>query len=197
MTGGLATRRLGRSRVRGSGRAWAWLFSVTLILVVCIRFFSEDVHLAPGMVQFIDVPLTMLIACVAFLAFVRRGLRADGLKLRLILYLFLSLTLVSCLVNPVRVSLYPGLMFYFGFACPLIIAAAMINARLEREDVNLSSRPSSGWASCSWLSASSGTPPASLPPPIPTSCRARSGRTLINSCTSSDSGSSTCSAGRF
>ncbi|OFW57011.1 MAG: hypothetical protein A2133_08470 [Actinobacteria bacterium RBG_16_64_13] len=126
----------GRNESR-AGRSWAWLLSGSMVLIVCIRFLSEDLGLFPGIVQFVDVPLTFLALLVATLDFVRNGLGPDGLKLRLILYLFVLVALVSSLTNATRVGLLPTAMFMYGFAAPLVFAAATANAGLSRESVRL------------------------------------------------------------
>jgi hypothetical protein len=121
---------------RGS-RPWAYLVSISMILVVCIRFFSENVRVLPGIVQFVDVPLTALVMLVALVVFARRGFGPDALKLRLIIYLFVLVSLFACLANTTRVQLYPTAMFIYGFASPFIFAAATMTARLSRGDIHL------------------------------------------------------------
>ncbi len=120
---------------RRPGRPWAIFFSTSLVLIVCIRFFSENMGLVPGVVQFVDVPLTALLLFMGLLAFLRRGMCADILSLRTILFLFLTVFSVSLLVNAGRVEWLPATLFFFGFAAPIIFAAAIVNARLTRQDI--------------------------------------------------------------
>jgi hypothetical protein len=122
---------------RGPGRSWSLLLAGSMTVVVCIRFFSENLGLVPGVVQFIDVPLTALVAFVSLLALIGRGFGPDGLRLRAILFAFLTISLVSMLVNTSRTEPLPALLFFFGFASPLIFASATINARLSRGDAEL------------------------------------------------------------
>jgi hypothetical protein len=117
--------------------SWALLFCISVVLLVCIRFFSEKVRLLPGMVQYIDIPLTVLVGFLTILALARRGFDNDGLRLRLLIYLFFLVFLVSWTANTTRVSLFPAAMFIFGFLSPLVFSAAAINARLGRDDVSL------------------------------------------------------------
>jgi hypothetical protein len=120
-----------------SGRGWAMMFSAIMAIVVCIRFFSENLGLVPGVVQYIDVPFTALVLLMALLAFVRRGHGEDALHLRMILYLFVSISLVSLLVNSSRVESLPTTLFLFGFAAPFIFAAAISNVRFSRTNIEL------------------------------------------------------------
>ncbi len=122
---------------QSGGRAWALFLSASLILVVCIRFFSENLRLVPGVVQFIDVPLTALLTLALFLVFARRGLYKDSLRLGLLLFLFVLISLMSLLANAWRIEWLPALMFFFGFAAPFLYALGAMNARLTRDDIAL------------------------------------------------------------
>ncbi len=119
------------------GRGWGWLLSTSLVLIICIRFLSESVGLLPGVVQFVDVPLTMLVALCGLLGFVRGGLYEDGLRLRAILFLFVLVFFVSWLTNTTRVGFLPAMMFMYGFAAPLVFAIVIMNARLGRDNIEL------------------------------------------------------------
>lgn len=121
-------------------RPWAFLFSISMILIVCIRFFSENLGLVPGVVQFIDVPLTAIVVFAAALSFLQHGFREDGLRLRRVLYLFILIALVAALANTTRVALLPAAMFVYGFAAPLIFAVAIMNVRLDRNNIELVAR---------------------------------------------------------
>jgi hypothetical protein len=114
---------------------WAMGLSASLVLIVCIRFFSEDLRMVPRVVQYIDVPITLTVACCAVLAFIRKGYVRGKPRLGGLLYLFVCVSLVSAWINASRTELLPVAMFIFNFTAPLIIAVATIHARLERKDV--------------------------------------------------------------
>jgi hypothetical protein len=116
---------------------WALLLAASLILLVCIRFFSENLRLVPPLVQYIDVPITIVIAFCAVLAFIRKGHRVGDSRFGVVLFIFLTVSLVSGLVNTTRVDLLPMGMFIFNFAAPLIAVVVTIHARLGRKDVRL------------------------------------------------------------
>jgi hypothetical protein len=119
------------------GHTWALGLSACLILVVCIRFFSEDLRALPALVQYIDVPLTGAVAFCALLGFLRRGHRVGRSRLGTVLFLFLLVSLGSALINMSRTELLPTGMFIFNFLCPLVFAVVIIDAPLERKDMEL------------------------------------------------------------
>jgi hypothetical protein len=127
----------GANQPRTGGHLWALTLSASLILIVCIRFFSENIRVVPALAQYIDVPITAGIAFCAFLALIRRGHRVGVSKLGVVLYLFVLVSLVSAFVNSSRTQLLPVAMFVFNFTAPLIFALVTIDARLDRRDVEL------------------------------------------------------------
>jgi hypothetical protein len=116
-------------------KPWALFISASLVLIVCIRFFSENLGLVPGVVQFIDVPLTGLLILFLFLTLARRGLYKDSLHLKLLLFAFYAISLVSLFANSWRVEWLPSLLFLFGFTAPYLFALGVMNARFTRYDI--------------------------------------------------------------
>jgi hypothetical protein len=125
-----------RTSTASGSRAWAMGLSVSMILIVCIRFFSEDLRIVPPLVQYIDVPITLVVAFCALLGFVGRGYRIGTPRLGLVLFLFILVSLFSAWINSSRVQWLPLAMFIFNFAAPLMFALATIQARLDRQDIN-------------------------------------------------------------
>ncbi len=121
--------------VTQQGRAWALTLATSLILLICIRFFSENLRVVPRLAQYIDVPITIVVGFCGVLTFIRRGYRVGGPKYGAVLYAFFLASLVSALVNVSRVELLPVAMFVFNFAAPLVFVVVTINARLSRKDV--------------------------------------------------------------
>ena len=126
-----------RANTPDASRSWALGLSASLVLIVCVRFLSEDLRVVPSLVQYIDVPITGILLFCAFLAFVRRGHLVGASKLGMILYLFILISLVSAWINSSRTQLLPVAMFIFNFSAPLIFAVVIIDARLERRDILL------------------------------------------------------------
>ena len=120
-----------------TSRGWALGLSASLVLIVCIRFLSEDLRVVPALVQYIDVPITGVLLFCALLAFVRKGHLVGVSRLGMILYLFILISLVSAWINSSRTQLLPVAMFIFNFSAPLIFAVVIIDARLERRDILL------------------------------------------------------------
>jgi hypothetical protein len=119
------------------GRAWAMALSVSLVLIVGIRFFSDSLGVLPGLAQYVDVPIAALLAFCSVLAFIRRGYRAGNSKYGIVLYLFVTVSIVSAWVNSSRVEPLAVAMFIFSFTAPLIVLIVTIHAELRREDVVL------------------------------------------------------------
>ena len=167
-----------------AGRPWAWGLSVCLVLVVCIRLFSENLSLLPGIVQYVDVPLTALLLFCGLLGLIRRGHRRGRSRLGLVLMLFILISLGSTLANASRTALLPAGMFMFNFACPFIFAFLIIDAPLNRADIRLVMKTFFVLGLVQICGLRSTAFPDSSPPPIPTSCLVRSGETPISSHTS-------------
>jgi hypothetical protein len=120
---------------RQSGHAWAVALSASLILIVCIRFLIEDLRVLPGLVQYIDVPITAVALFCSLMLLIRRGHIAGTSRLGGLLYLFVLVALASALVNSSRVRLLPSALFIFNFAAPLLFALITIDAPMGRRDI--------------------------------------------------------------
>jgi hypothetical protein len=120
-----------------ASHAWALALSISLVLIVCIRFFSEDLGVIPRLAQYVDVPITITIAFAAILGFVRRGYRTGMSRFGVIVYLFILISLLSAWLNSSRVETYPLVLFIYNFVAPLIFLIAIVQVRLNREDIQL------------------------------------------------------------
>jgi hypothetical protein len=118
-----------------SSRAWAFALAASMVLLICIRLFSEDLRLVPRLAQYIDVPITVILGFCAILSFVRRGHRPGSPRFGVVLYVFFTLSLISALVNVSRSELLPVGMFIFDFAAPLVFLVVTIHVRLKRKDI--------------------------------------------------------------
>ncbi len=119
------------------GHAWAIGLSIGLALVVCIRFFSENLGIVPGLVQYIDVPVTALAVMFALSLLARHGHRLGVSRLATFSYLFILVSVLSATSNPTRAQLLPTAMFIFNFVTPLIFAIIIIDARFKSDDIKL------------------------------------------------------------
>jgi transcriptional regulator with XRE-family HTH domain len=94
-------------------------------LLVLIRFFTEIVPIFPRALNFIDIPVFVVLALAGILR--SRGERRPGsayLPLALPAFVFIALCAISVVVNPSRVEPGPALVFVYGFLGPIGAYAA-------------------------------------------------------------------------
>lgn len=112
----------------GSGTG---LILVSLTVLIVIRFFTEVVVILPRPVQFIDIPIFIVIVGAALLRprpDSHISAAHQGRKLMPIFvlgFLFLVVSTGSILANPSRVDLAPALVFLYGFLGPLGLFVAV------------------------------------------------------------------------
>jgi hypothetical protein len=94
------------------------LVLASIALLVVIRFFTEGVHLLPGMTKIVDVPLLLVLVLAALMQPAVRE-RAAGPYFAPAL-LFLGACTIAVLANPTRVALGPVALFLYGFLGPLV-----------------------------------------------------------------------------
>jgi O-antigen ligase len=113
-------------------------------VLIVIRFFTEVVPVLPRPVQFIDIPIFVVIVGAAILrprADSQTAPGHDGRKLTPILmlgFLFLFVYAGSMLTNPSRVDLAPALAFLYGFLGPLALFFAVYRLWPEGSSPKLS-----------------------------------------------------------
>jgi DNA-binding XRE family transcriptional regulator len=97
----------------------------SIAFIILIRLFTEVVPVVPRALNFIDVPIFVVLSIAALArprdAAVSRlyvGVASPAL-------LFLGICLVSALVNPTRVAAGPALVFTYGFLSPLAVYASV------------------------------------------------------------------------
>src|SRR5205814_1836557 len=95
-----------------------------LAILVVVRFFTEVVHLLPGVTQFVDVPLIIVLVFAAMLV-PRDALKPAGPPFSAIGGAFLVVAAVATLSNLERVALPPALLFVYGFGGPFVVYAAV------------------------------------------------------------------------
>ena len=94
-------------------------------LLVLIRFFTEIVPVFPRALNFIDIPIFVVLALAGILR--SQAERRPGsayLPLALPAFVFIALCAVSVVVNPSRVEPGPALVFVYGFLGPIGAYAA-------------------------------------------------------------------------
>jgi hypothetical protein len=116
-------------------RAWPAILSASLVLIVCVRLFSENLRLVSRLAQFVDVPVTVAVAVLALMSIGRSRRRVAGKGIGVITYLFVALCAVSALVNVSRVSALPALMFVYGLLAPFVFDLAVAHVPLGRQGV--------------------------------------------------------------
>jgi hypothetical protein len=121
--------------VRGR-RLWSIGLSFALVLIVCVRFFSENLKVVPALVQYIDVPVIAVAMFCGLLLFIRKGYRRGSSRLGVVLFLFVLCCALSALVNSSRIQTLPVLMFVFNFSAPLLFALITTQARLDQRDID-------------------------------------------------------------
>jgi transcriptional regulator with XRE-family HTH domain len=98
----------------------------TIAALVLVRFFTEVVPVAPRAVNFIDVPLFIVLAFAALRRAPAWGeARRPPLSFAIPVVLFLGLCAISVVSNPSRVEVGPVLVFIYGFLAPLGVFAAV------------------------------------------------------------------------
>jgi len=100
------------------------LFAIAALVLV--RFFTEVVPVAPRALNFIDVPIFLLFTLLA-LTRRRERIYPSAMYVPFAPYViaFLCVVAVSVVVNISRVSLFPMLVFVYGFLAPIAIYAAV------------------------------------------------------------------------
>jgi transcriptional regulator with XRE-family HTH domain len=101
---------------RGSVLIVCW----AVILLVCIRFFSEVIPLLPRAVNFFDIPIFFaLVLSAALLPSLHHRLDRGQLVFLLPGLFFLTACAFAMLVNPGRVATGPSLVFIYGYLAPV------------------------------------------------------------------------------
>ena len=92
-----------------------------IILLVCIRFFSEVVPLLPRAVNFIDIPIffVLVLAAVLLPSTHARLDRSPAVVFLLPTLAFLMVCAFAMLVNPGRIATGPSLVFIYGYLAPV------------------------------------------------------------------------------
>jgi hypothetical protein len=104
------------------GVAGRRLVLASLVALVLVRFFTEDVTVLPRVATFVDIPIFIVLVLVG----ISRPHAVTWAPARRRPYLALALVLVavctvSVLVNSARVDLGPALFFLYGFVAPLAL----------------------------------------------------------------------------
>ena len=110
-----------RSRWRSlrSSRGACWCIG-SLMAMVLVRFFTEVVSVLPRVATFIDIPIFLVLVVVG--ASRPRTVDRAGIRRRPYLafgFVLLAVSVVSVLLNAVRIDLGPVLFFLYGFLAPI------------------------------------------------------------------------------
>jgi transcriptional regulator with XRE-family HTH domain len=101
---------------RGSVLVVCW----AIIILVCIRFFSEVIPLLPRAVNFADIPVVIALAlCAVLLPSLHTRLDRSQLVFLFPGLIFLTMCAFALLVNPGRVATGPALVFIYGYLAPV------------------------------------------------------------------------------
>lgn len=95
------------------------LVLATIILLVVIRFFTEDIAVLPGLAKVVDVPLLLVLVGVAALTPARSAHPSAG-PFVVPGLLFLGISAVAVLANLERVEAGPLGLFLYGFLGPIV-----------------------------------------------------------------------------
>ena len=96
-----------------------------LALLVLVRFFTEVVHVAPRALNFIDIPLFLVLGLAALSRPLDKHSRGQNLPMAAVGLGFVALSAVSIALNISRVAPGPVLVFLYGFLAPLGVYAAV------------------------------------------------------------------------
>jgi len=96
-----------------------------LALLVLVRFFTEVVHVAPRALNFIDIPLFVVLGLAALSRPLDKYSRGQNLPMATVVVGFVALSAVSIAVNISRVAPGPVFVFLYGFLAPLGVYAAV------------------------------------------------------------------------
>lgn|GEM_PF-2788077 len=124
----------GATSILGNPRA-AQLVSISLIVIVVVRFFTEVIKVLPTAMQWIDMPIVGIVALYAVGTLSRRRLKLSGGTHAMVMYVFAALCAVSATLNASRVSPFPALLFVYGLLAPIIFAVAIMNMDMSVEDL--------------------------------------------------------------
>lgn len=108
----------------GSSPAGQWVRNVILgsiVLLVTIRFFAEDIGVLPRSVKLVDVPILLGLLVLYWLAPRAHQPSARSFRYLLPAILFLAVCVASALLHPGRTEPGPTLLFTYGFLAPIAI----------------------------------------------------------------------------
>ena len=93
----------------------------SIVLLVTIRFFAEDLGVLPRAVKLVDVPIMLGLLVLYWIA--PRTSRTSAMSARYLLMgvAFLGVCIASFLVNSSRTEAGPTLLFIYGFLGPLLV----------------------------------------------------------------------------
>jgi hypothetical protein len=121
---------VGRHKRRALPSSWSLVVGRDLVLasialLVLIRFFTEVVSVIPRAANFVDIPLFLTLAAVAWSRQSPKEARGAYASLSLPTVLFLGLATVATIANLSRVEPGPALVFLYGFLAPFGVYAAV------------------------------------------------------------------------
>ncbi|HYP48638.1 MAG TPA: helix-turn-helix transcriptional regulator [Thermoleophilaceae bacterium] len=97
------------------------LVLAALGLLVVIRFFTEVLGVLPRALNFIDVPLLVLLVVAAAALHPDPNERGESTRYLPAAVVFLLLCVIAAVANPSRVEIGPVLVFVYGFLGPLVL----------------------------------------------------------------------------
>lgn len=104
-----------------------YLVLASIAALVLIRFFTETAGIIPRALNFIDVPIALVLIGAAVLS--KKPAQQPDRFTRSVLPLaaaFLTLSGIAVLANPTRVAVAPALVFVYGVLSPLAVYRAVL-----------------------------------------------------------------------
>ncbi len=89
--------------------------------LVVVRLFTDSIHVLPRALNFIDIPIMIVLAISALVQKRRAPTDGDDRAILFAGLLFLAICLLSSLANAGRVELAPVLVFVYDFLSPLVV----------------------------------------------------------------------------
>jgi transcriptional regulator with XRE-family HTH domain len=105
-----------------TGGHWSRIIILaSIVTLVTIRFFAEDIGVLPRAVKFVDVPILLLVLVVSWVAPRARDRTPSSTRYLVPAVAFLAVCIASVLLNSGRTEPGPVLLFIYGFLAPVLL----------------------------------------------------------------------------
>jgi Helix-turn-helix len=107
---------------RSTGGHWSRnIIFASIVTLVTVRFFAEDIGVLPRAVKLVDIPILLVILVLSWVAPRARHSTAASTRHLVPAVAFLAVCVASVLVNSGRTEVGPALLFVYGFLAPILL----------------------------------------------------------------------------